>query len=49
MMVDKVMTVTSALYFWDVSREDVETFYGVQDRLEVNQGLASLDFNETLS
>jgi hypothetical protein len=49
MMVDRVVTVIGLLYFWDVSRGEVETYSIGKDRLEANHGLAGLDFSETLS
>jgi hypothetical protein len=41
--------VIGLLYFWDVSREEVETYSIGQDRLEASHGFADLDFSETLS
>jgi hypothetical protein len=49
MMVNKIVTVISLLDFWDVSRGEVETYSIGQDRLGANQGLAGLNFSETLS
>jgi hypothetical protein len=43
------MTVIGLLYFWDVSRGEVETYSIWQDRLEVGHGFADLDFTETPS
>jgi hypothetical protein len=54
MMIDTVVTVIGLLYFWDVSRGEVETYSIWWDRLsflipriEVGSGFADLDFTET--
>jgi hypothetical protein len=49
MMVDRVVTVIGPLYFWDVSRGEVETYSIWQERLEVGRGFAGLDLTETPS
>jgi hypothetical protein len=49
MMINRAMTVIGLLYFWDVSRGEVETYSIWQDRLEVGHGFAGLDFTETPS
>jgi hypothetical protein len=47
MMVDRAVTVIGPLYFWDVSREEVETYSIWQDRLEADRGFEGLDLTET--
>jgi hypothetical protein len=54
MKINKVVTVIGLLYFWDVSRGEVETYSIWQDRLsflkpriEAGNGFADLDFTET--
>jgi hypothetical protein len=49
MMVDRAVTVIGLLYFWDVSRGEVETYSIWQDRLEAGHGFAGLDLTETPS
>jgi hypothetical protein len=47
MMIEISMIVSGLLYFWDVSRGEVETYSIWQDKLEVGLGLADLDFTDT--
>jgi hypothetical protein len=47
MTFDRVVTMISLLYFWDVSRGEVKTYSVLTERLEVGRGFAGLDLIET--
>jgi hypothetical protein len=47
MMINITMTVMGVLYFWDVNREEVETYTLWQDRPKVGRRFSNLDFIET--
>jgi hypothetical protein len=49
MMIEKVVTMIGLLYFWDVSRGNVKSYYIWKDRLKVDHGFTYLDFTKTPS